>query len=153
MRMDLSIEAGLRSITGNNEMMITEAYRFPLLRRALVCLRFLLTAQPSVTMFAQQQLATSTTPQRLSAQDARFPEDLSRRSFRFFCENADPVTGPCCRPRSYRWIAAGCESSEHSQYCLRGLWSHGSLYRRRTTLDQTERRNVRARHGLSGGED
>lgn len=73
-----------------------KTYRFPFLPRALVlCLLFLMvTAQASATIVAQQQQRTTiTTAHRLSPQDKAFLEDLSRRAFRFFWENADPTTG------------------------------------------------------------
>src|SRR5262245_22115363 len=35
----------------------------------------------------------SSAPYRLTTQDEAFLDDLSRRSFRFFQENTDPVTG------------------------------------------------------------
>ncbi len=77
-------------------MKMAEPYRFPFLQRTLVlCLLFsMVTAQASATIIPQQQQrTTTTTAHRLSPQDREFLEDLSRRSFRFFWENADPDTG------------------------------------------------------------
>ena len=66
------------------------------MRQAVVLCLLLLTmaAQPSLVVAQQQpQRATSAPAYRLSAPDEAFLEDLSKRSFRFFWENADPNTG------------------------------------------------------------
>lgn len=75
-------------------MKLSETYRFPLLWRALAAwlLLLTLTAQASFAVVAQPQ-QRSATAYRVSAQEQAFLEDLSRRSFQFFWENADPDTG------------------------------------------------------------
>lgn len=61
---------------------------------ALYLLLLMTPAQPSLaTAWHQLQRATSPSDYRLSATEEAFLEDLSRRSFRFFWENADPTTG------------------------------------------------------------
>ena len=59
-----------------------------------VCLFFsALLAQLPVTFSTPRPQLTSTTSYLLSAQESAFLEDLSKRLFRFFWENADPNTG------------------------------------------------------------
>ena len=67
----------------------------PLLLPALVLysLLLLVVLQPVFAFVLAQQPAAVATPYELSPQDRAFVEDLSRRSFRFFWENADPDTG------------------------------------------------------------
>jgi len=66
---------------------------FHLLRCALVLYLLLSTMSPQPSLAVAQHRASGATAYRLSAQDQAFLEDLSRRSFRFFWENADPDTG------------------------------------------------------------
>src|SRR2546428_3824450 len=67
----------------------------PLLLPALVLysLLLLVVLQPVFAFVLAQQPAAVATSYELSPQDRAFVEDLSRRSFRFFWENADPDTG------------------------------------------------------------
>ena len=67
----------------------------PLLRPRFVLYSLLLLVilQPVFAFVLAQQPATAATTYELSPHDRAFVEDLSRRSFRFFLENADADTG------------------------------------------------------------
>ncbi|MBA3441890.1 MAG: hypothetical protein H0T92_18685 [Pyrinomonadaceae bacterium] len=62
---------------------------------ALYLLLIMMAAQTSLAVARQQPQRAESAPSvyRLSAKDEAFLEDLSKRSFRFFWENADPNTG------------------------------------------------------------
>ena len=64
-------------------------------RTRALCLLLLLFVMPqaSLSQIAHRQHNYSVPAFRLSPQDDKFLEDLSRRSFRFFWEQADPRTG------------------------------------------------------------
>src|SRR5205823_1656108 len=60
---------------------------------ALYSLLLLVVLQPGFAFVLAQKPATSATTYELWSPDRIFLEDLSRRSFSFFRENADPDTG------------------------------------------------------------
>ena len=102
------------------------------------CLLLLL----SLVSCAPTQVSTPSAPaRRLSADDERFLEDLSRRTFAFFWEQADPKTG-IVRDRSQDGRRTGQrERAQHRQHCLGRVRAERAVHRGRARVAAARRRD------------